>query len=335
MQFGFIFGLAMMIAAGCVDVRPLGRTFYDSASGAVRLEIAEPSSRSNETGRNAHPVALSKEQIRILLASVSARSKVGFLRSLTSEPGTPRLFDSEQLDLLVSPIQEALAQAASQEEVVFYVANRTNRTRARVTSGKLFVRKDLLYLTVSNLRHPVIVVESEVGATDRLDDVRETAHYVHDHPTLSVGEQDFVIFFDDPRFELEERDTQLFGYPERTLAINYQPFLIANADLQKREREIHDAMQQATMGKVEGQAIAELKRRVTELEQANRAQAEKIQKQSSDTQPIAQIPVASSVPIAPTENSQSKLLEVIKHLEGRIASLEQQLRQKPANKNGR
>ncbi len=334
-RFGFLFALAIMIAAGCAAVKSRGQIIYDSPSGAVRLEPVEEMFGSNSTEPNAHPIALTNNQVRILLTSVSARPKVGLLRALTGEPGTPRLFDKEHLNILVGPIQQALAQATSREEVVFYVATMMSGTRAQTTSGKLFVRKDLFYLTVSNSRHPVVAVESEVGATDRLHDVRETTHYVHDHPTLSVGEQDFVIFFDDPRFEMEQRGIQLFGYPERTLAIAYQPFLIANADLQKRETEIHDALQQATMGREEGQAIAELKRRVAELEQTNRALAEKIQKQSTHARPFAPAPAASSVPSNSAEDSQIKLLEMIKHLEDRMASLEAQLQQKPSRKNGK
>ncbi|MEO8338853.1 MAG: hypothetical protein ABI604_03935 [Nitrospirota bacterium] len=334
-RLGVLFGFAILIAVGCADVKSRGHTIYDGPAGAVRLEPVEEMFGLNSTERNAHPVALTNDQVRILLTSVSARPKVGLLRSLTGEPGTPRLFDKEHLNLLVGPIQQALAQATSREEVVFYVATMTRGTRAQITSGRLFVRKDLFYFTVSNFRHPVVAVETEVGSTDRLHDVRETTHYVHDHPTLSVGEQDFVIFFDDPRFEMEQRGIQLFGYPERTLAIAYQPFLIANADLQKREMEIHDALQQATMGKREGQAIAELKRRVAELEQTNRALAEKIEKQSTDARSFTPASVASVVPSSSAEGSQINLLEMIKHLEDRMASLETQLRQKPSKKKGK
>ncbi len=235
--------------------------------------------------------------------------------------------------MLVGPIQEAFAQASPREDVVFYFSKPLDGARVQATSGKLFVQESLFYISVSNFQHPVVVTARDVGATDRLDDVRETTAYVHDHPALSVGEQDFVIFFDDPGYQMEHRGIELFGYPERTLAIAYRSFLAANPDLQKREVEIQDALQHATMGKGEGQAIADLKRRVAELDQTNRALADKLHERSFPASVPPPAPTPSSSLGNPPADSQATLLEMIKHLEQRITGLEEQLRQTAPKKS--
>ena len=301
------------ILSGCATSPALDRVIYEDPTALVKLEP------SKDSGGNSHPVHLNTDQVRIFLASISGRFKVGFIRSLTGEPGAPRLFAKEELDIVTGPIQRALAEATPKEEIVFYVEKAATETRVEITSGRLFIRDNVLYVAISNLRHPVIVSPYNVGATDRLNDVRETVQYVRTHPAVSVGDQDFVIFFDDPQYQMEQRGIQLFGHAERVLAIAYQPFLAANGDIRIREAEIQEAVEQATMRKSEAAAIADLKRRVAELEQTNRALSNKLQGQPTPTVPPPVSPDGSL-------NSPAQLQETIKRLEDRISNLEDQLR---------
>lgn len=110
-----------------------------------------------------------------------------------------------------------------------------------------------------------------MGATDKLDDVRETRDYVRAHPWISVGEQDFAIFFDDPQYQAHRRRGELFGYPERTLGIVYRPFLASNPDLAVRVEEIKQSSQQERFDKDEAKVIADLQRRIAELERSKEA----------------------------------------------------------------
>lgn len=63
------------------------------------------------------------------------------------------------------------------------------------------MRNEVLSISVSNFRHLVRTAPSDVGATDRLSDVRETLEYVQHSPWISVGEQDFAVLFDDPSYQ--------------------------------------------------------------------------------------------------------------------------------------
>ena len=222
---------------------------------------------------HSHPVARTEDQIRTLLSSISARLKVGLLRSFLGTPGTPRLFEKADLDRLVPAIQKALAKATADETVVFVRAKNLEGSRAEVTSGTLSVRDVVLSVTLSNFRHPVQTALSDVGATDRLGDVRETLRYVRASPWISVGEQDFAIFLDDPSYQVTPRSGSLLRYPERTLALAYRPCMTAYPDVRTRLAEIEEAMQQTVSAKPMAETIADLKRRIAELEQANHSLA--------------------------------------------------------------
>ncbi|MGQ0556417.1 MAG: hypothetical protein ACT4PN_10815 [Nitrospiraceae bacterium] len=314
---------ALTFTTACTNVHPTGRIIYESPDTVVRLEPASKVSSAGG-GNYSHPALLTKDQIDVLLTSVSARTKIGLLRSLIGDPGTPRLFDRTDIGLLSSSIQEALTQARPGEAVVFYRTRHAKGAHARVTSGVLFVRDEVLVLYVANFWHPVMTIASEAGSKDRLDDVRQTTAYVRDHPWVSVGDQDFVIFFDDPKYQLSPRENSLWDHPERTIAIVYAPYLQANPDPIKRAQESEEAVQQATLPKVERQVITDLKKRLVELERANAILIEKIQNSSVTAIPSNLSPTAP--PQSQTEQgSLERLLEVIQRLENRISEMEREI----------
>jgi hypothetical protein len=293
----------------------------------VRLEPTRNIGSSSEPKGHSHPVALTADQVRTLLASISARMKVGLLRSFLGTPGTPRLFDKADLDRLLPAVQEALANATPDETVVFLRTRNPQGPLAEVTSGTLSVRDDVLSVVMSNFRHPVRTAPSDVGATDRLSDVRETLGYVRASPWISIGEQDFAVFFDDPTYQVTPRSGSLLRYPERTLALAYRAYLTVHPDVQKRLAEVEEAMQQTTGRKPEAEAIADLKRRIAELEQGNHSLAAR----RLDTSPASGAPASISPMDQPPSSpaTQDALLEVIKGLEARVAELERQVREQP------
>ena len=188
------------------------------------------------------------------------------------------------------------------------------------------MRDKVLTVAVSNFQHHVRTAQSDVGATDRLSDVRETLGYVRTSPWISVGEQDFAVFFDDPSYQATPRSGSLLRYPERTLALAYRTYLRAHPDVRKRLAEVEEAMQQTAGGKPEAEAIADLKRRIVELEQTNHSLAAR----PLDAAPVA--PASNSPMIQPSSppEIQGTLLKVIKRLEARVAELERQVREQPA-----
>ena len=163
-----------------------------------------------------------------------------------------------------------------------------------------------------------------MGATDRLDDVRETTGYVRPDPWISVGEQDFAIFLDDPQNQTESRRGELFGYPKRTLGIAYGSFLASNLDRIKRAEEVKQSAQQEAFEKDEATVITDLQRRIAELERSKDALQSQLKRNESSVPLTAPVPVESHQ--APLQETNQKLLEVIHRLEQRLATLEDEVR---------
>lgn len=322
-------GCALTIA--CAIVEPTGRSVYESPDTVVRLEPRNKIAFLHDRGQT-YPVSLTQEQVEILLTSISARNKVGLLRSFAGDPGMPRLFDQTDIRLLSGPLQEAFARANAEDAVVFYHATPGTGARRRVTSGTIVVQEDTLLLSIANFWHPLITTASDVGSTDRLHDIRETTGYVRDHPWASVGEQDFAVFFDDARYQTTQRQGSLVDYPERRLSIAYQAYLKANPDPIRRAQEAQEALQQATLGKAESLAIAELKKRIADLERANAELAAKASKTSGPLEPSpppAQEPVFQPNSKPP---SQDQIQEFMKRLEERVAELEHALKESESHR---
>ncbi|MGE0473296.1 MAG: hypothetical protein AB7P17_06650 [Nitrospirales bacterium] len=318
MMSGWLFTVA------CTTLESAGYAIYEDRDTLVRLEPIRRIPALSEVGL-AHPVALTQLQIESLLTSISARNKIGLLGSFKGTPGVPRLFGKDDIDILSESLQEAFAKANSQEVIVFYRAKNGENSRQLVTSGMMFVQERNLVVSVANFWHPLITAAFEVGGTDKLQDIRETTTYVRDFPWNSVGEQDFAIFFDDPRYETAQRQSRLFGYPERTLSIAYQGYLKVNPDSNEEIQQPDNGMFESTQGKSESQIIAELRKRITELEQANANIRAAMQ------EPTGAQSASSLLPPEPTSNNIQKqdvhaqLQETVKDLERRVADLEKRL----------
>lgn len=318
-----------IFASGCVATFPPARVIRESGDLIVRLEPAKKCDSGNKGKPLSHPAQLTNDQVQGLLASLSAREKVGLLSSFIGTPGTPRLFSQTDLDLLVPAVQEAFAKATGEEAIVFLLAKPAKDSRINVTSGMLAIHEDVLSVVVVNFRHPVRTTLSDVGATDRLSDVKETLEYVRAAPCVSVGEQDFAIFFDIPRFQLEPRSGSLLRYPERALSIAYRSFLTAAPDANNGIAEGENTLHSTATAKKDSQAIADLQRRIAELEQANQALAAgKGSTQPTDSTPDAPQSTSANSPRT-NPDSQAAFLEIIKRLETRLSDLERQLKQPP------
>lgn len=312
--------ILLAFTTGCTSAPPPPRIIVETDAFVVRLEPTRNIDSSSKIIEHSHPVALTEDQARTLLASISARLKVGLLRSFLGTPGTPRLFEKPDLDRLVPAIQKALAKATADETVVFLRTRNPEGPRAEVTSGTLSVCDEVLSVTLSNFRHPVQTTSSNVGAIDRLSDVRETLRYVRASPWISVGEQDFAIFFDDPSYQVTPRSGSLLRYPERTLALAYRPYMTAYPDVRTRLAEIEEAMQQTVSAKPMAETIAELKRRIAELEQAARP---------LNPSPASGASISPMIGPPSSPEIQDRLLDVIKRLELRVAELERHIREQP------
>lgn len=319
--------LLATLLGGCAMAGPAPRVIEDTTDLLVRLEPAGTCAGDTEGTPLTHPVHLSGQQVQSLLASFLAREKIGLLPSFVQTSGTPRLFDGAVLDRLTPPVQEALAQARPEEAVVFLHAARVSDSRSTVTSGAMSIRGEVLSMSLFNFRHPVRITLSDVGATDRLSDVRETLRYIRNSPCVSLGEQDFALFFGEPVYQTEPRSGSLTRYPERTLSIAFRDFLAAHPDKTGMQREALDLPPQGTSDKEKLQTLADLKQRIAELERANQALVERARSSGSSEGFGGRMkPITGNSP-APATDTEARLLEIMKRLETRVSELERILEQ--------
>lgn len=320
-----------MLAAsitGCATIGPPPRVIHDTSELLVRLQPAHTCAAGSEATPFSHPIQLSGQQIRTLLVSLLAREKVGLLNSFVHAHGTPRLFADGDLDRLTLPIQEAFALATPEEVVVFLLTAPASDSRGIVTSGALSIRGEVLSIALFNFRHPVRASLSDVGATDRLGDVRETVRYVRTSPCVSIGEQDFALFFKEPAYQNQTRSGSLVRYPERTLSIAYAPFLSDHSRPASQKADSETRQPHSSSENAERQTIEDLTRRIAELEQANRALAAPSPDTAVPGSPPDPPKPAIDRTAATVGETQQRLLDLIKQLETRIAELERQ-RQAP------
>lgn len=324
--------IGCVLAIACTTVEPAGRSIAESPDTVVRLESQSTIASQHDSGPT-QTASLTREHIEVLLNSISARNKTGLLRSFAGDPGMPRLFSPEDIRQLSGPLQEAFARARADDAVVFYRARPEAGGRRRVTSGTMVVRENTLFLAIANFWHPLITTAPDVGSTDRLHDIRETTGYVRDHPWVSVGEQDFAVFFDDSRYQTGSRHGSLFDYPERALSIAYQSYLQTNPDPVRRAQGADDAIRQATPGNAGSQTITELKQRVADLERMN---AELAAQRPKGTAPAESSPSPAQESAARpgvTLQPQDRIQEFVQRLEERVTELERALKEDGSHRN--
>lgn len=316
----------IMLAAfltGCASTGPAPRVIQDTQELLVRVQAAQTCESGTGGPPFSHPVRLGGEQIRTLLSSLLAREKVGLLNSFVQAPGTPRLFDDADLDGLIQPIQQGFARATPEEVVVFLLTTPASDSRSMVTSGALSIRGEVLSIALFNFKHPVRASLFDVGATDRLSDVRETLEYVRTSPCVSIGEQDFALFFEEPTYLTHTRSGSLVRYPERALSIAYSPFLSDHSRPSQKADSDH-RLPRSSRETAERQTIDNLTRRIAELEQANQTLAVPSLNKFA--------PAAAAEPPKPAIDrrsdldgeTQQRLLDLINKLETRISELERQ-----------
>ena len=167
-----------------------------------------------------HPLRVSSHDLAAVLQAVQVKFKTNWLQRLLSGPlNSLPLFDESSLNRVAPLLAEALERAGPRERVVFYVAQRKSDVRRDVTSGTIFVKGRLLYLTVTNYQNRVDVLPG-VPAYDR------------QNPEVAIAPQRMTLVFDRPEF-LTDREPDLvdgvFGAAPPRLMIDYALFLKTSA----------------------------------------------------------------------------------------------------------
>jgi hypothetical protein len=117
----------------------------------VRLQTSPlPSSSDNHEGFS-HPLELSPENWKPLLASIRVRPVINFLMKGDEEPA----FTQEEIDYLSMTLSRAFAQASPEQWVVFGLSIPAPASGREMTTGAWYVKGTTLHLLLPNFHAPV------------------------------------------------------------------------------------------------------------------------------------------------------------------------------------
>lgn len=140
-----VIGLGLM--SGCTSVSPVPETvIYKSGLNQVHLE------KDPDAVSNSHPVTLSQSEVGALLRGVRVWKQRNLVHRLyAGEPERMRGFRNEEVKLLAPALANALELASPNQRVYFHLSHATEYGEEETTSGWLFVRDNLLYLSLSEI----------------------------------------------------------------------------------------------------------------------------------------------------------------------------------------
>jgi hypothetical protein len=147
---------------GCVLFQPARVPIYQDGFLTVSLETNPDGDGHAQTGKDAQ--AISAQQLAAALRGLYARKKAGFLQSVIgSQPET--VFSANELSLVAGELQKGLRQASPQERVAFQLWRPRGKGREE-TSGAIYLRGSLLYMTLAKFRLPDFVTykDAEYGS---------------------------------------------------------------------------------------------------------------------------------------------------------------------------
>ncbi len=166
------------LLVGCAGSPTFSRSVYEDPSVLVRLD-SPLFQGDTPAARNSHPVTLTPEDLAEILRSVNIQKEISLLSYyvLRKDPKPERVFSEDVAKLLVPHLSTALAEANPDETVVFFLNRPREDGIPLITSGAFFVRGELLFLELANVRTPITTER-------RRERVRE-------NPLTGLSEPDF------------------------------------------------------------------------------------------------------------------------------------------------
>jgi len=198
-----VIGLGFM--SGCTSVSPVPETvIYKSGLNQVHLE------KDPDAVSNSHPMRLSQNEVGALLRGVRVwKQRNPIHRIYAGEPERTRGFRNEEVKILAPALSNALELASPDQRVYFHLSHVTDYGEEETTSGWLFVRDNLLFLSLSEI-HDRHSPGPEISKYDRvMPNVPEQASSFHatfePEEYLQTVRSGWRVFTVDQREELQIR----------------------------------------------------------------------------------------------------------------------------------
>ena len=156
--YGLLLVFLAGIFPGCASPPFYSYLVYENPTSFVRLEVSSWADTDLPQTWNAHPVTLSRRQMREALRGLRVReNRPAPIIWVSGMAEMEPLFREEEIELLLPSLLEGLELAVPQELVTFYVSHPVNATTREVTSGGLYVTEGQLHIILSNCRVMYVV----------------------------------------------------------------------------------------------------------------------------------------------------------------------------------
>jgi hypothetical protein len=145
--------LIALLLSGC-QVPPLpSRVIYEDPVNFVRLDPDVSVLPDVPRTRHSHPLRIDVEDMVKLLKGLTAQEHRNSVQRYWGGDATKEaVFTDQEIALLAPRLVEALAEAAPDERVTFYLSRPQTSIKREITSGGLYVRGKELHFILGNYR---------------------------------------------------------------------------------------------------------------------------------------------------------------------------------------
>jgi len=129
------------------------RIIYEDPTNFVRLERDHRVLADRPETRHTHPATVSADDMAVILRGIQVRDhRLKVLIWISGEAEREPAFTETEIELLASKLSDALAKAAPEERITYYLSYPQTSVKRQITSGGLYVQHRELHFTLSNHR---------------------------------------------------------------------------------------------------------------------------------------------------------------------------------------
>lgn len=145
--------LLFCVLAACAIPQVPSQIVYEDPVNFVRLEADPTVLADRPETQHSHPVRIVPELMAEILRGFRTREhRTSLQRMISGEASPEPVFRESEVALLAPHLSEALAQAAPNQRVTYYLSWPQSSIKREITTGGLYVRGSELHFVLGNYR---------------------------------------------------------------------------------------------------------------------------------------------------------------------------------------
>jgi hypothetical protein len=170
--------------AACAVPHVPSRVVYEDPTNFVRVELDHRVLPERPDTRHTHPAMIGADELAAILKGIHVKDRRLRVHVwIAGEAPVEPAFTEAEIELLAGKLADALAKAAPEERVTYYLSTPQTSVKRQITSGGLYVQGGGLHFTLSNHRE-VYGIPAYGMVYDRR------------YPVLPISPKDFDVLFD-------------------------------------------------------------------------------------------------------------------------------------------